>query len=77
MEHLLVMHYEEKLDQSEYAQVEQWISESDENKKIYEETIFIWKNAKGLKNDECLNIELEWNKFSHTRNILENRHLVK
>lgn len=64
MEHLLVMHYEERLDQSEYAQVEQWICESNENRKIYEDTIFIWKTANALRSSKLVNVEFEWKKIS-------------
>ncbi|GEM_PF-4156536 len=63
MEHLFVMHYEEKLDTFEHALIDHWISLSNENNELYRDTIFIWKNA-WVAQHSCSNKELAWEKLN-------------
>lgn len=65
MEHLLVMHFEKKLEHSQHADIDTWIRENEENKKKYEDTIFIWENARDLRNNQNLNVALKWGKFAN------------
>ena len=64
MEHLIIMHYDRRLEDGERSRIEQWISQCDENNKLYKETVFIWRNAKSLATNKYINMELEWQKLS-------------
>lgn len=70
MEHLLIMHYDQKLEDGERFHLEQWISQNEANKKRYEDTVFIWKQAKFLAINRYINTEREWEKLS---NIIRGR----
>ncbi|MGN7785847.1 hypothetical protein ACTJIJ_15070 [Niabella sp. 22666] len=71
MEHLIVMHCDKRLEDGERLLLEQWISQCNENNKVYKETVFIWKNAKFRANKKYINIEHEWSKL---RNIINQLH---
>ncbi len=63
MEHKLIAYHEQKLDDSEQQEVEQWIAESAEHKKTYEDTIRIWKSSRTDPAYILLNKELAWQKL--------------
>lgn len=63
MEHKLIAYYEQTLDASEQPEVEQWIAESAEHKKIYEDTIRIWKSSRINPAYTLYNKELAWQKL--------------
>ncbi|MGN7783603.1 FecR family protein [Niabella sp. 22666] len=63
MEHKLIAYYEQTLDASEQQEVEQWIAESAEHKKTYEDTIRIWKSSRIDLVYTQYNKELAWQKL--------------
>jgi ferric-dicitrate binding protein FerR (iron transport regulator) len=63
MEHKLIAYYEQTLDVSEQQEVEQWIAESAEHKKTYEDTIRIWKSSRIDPAYTQYNKELAWQKL--------------
>ena len=63
MEHKLIAYYEQTLDASEQQEVEQWIAESAEHKKTYEDTIRIWKSSRIDTAYTLYNKELAWQKL--------------
>lgn len=63
MEHKLIAYYEQTLGALERKEVEQWIANSPENKKAYEDTISIWKNSRINPNYTLYNKELAWQKL--------------
>ncbi len=65
MEHLLIMHYDERLHDAERSRIEQWIRQCDDNNKLYKDTVLIWKHAKTPANNRHINIEWEWEKLCH------------
>ncbi|WP_114791854.1 FecR family protein [Niabella yanshanensis] len=63
MEHKLIAYYEQTLDAPEQQEVEQWIAESAEHKKTYEDTIRIWENSRINPAYKLFNKELAWQKL--------------
>ena len=63
MEHKLIAYYEQALGAPEQLEVEQWIAESAEHKKIYEDTIRIWKSSRINSSYTLYNKELAWQKL--------------
>ncbi|ULT45287.1 FecR domain-containing protein [Niabella defluvii] len=63
MEHKLIAYYEQTLDAPEQLEVEHWIAESPEHKKIYEDTIRIWKSSRINPAYTLYNKELAWQKL--------------
>jgi len=60
MEHKLIAYYEQTLDTLEQSEVEQWIEADPANKKIYEDTILVWKHSKLSPKYQLLNKEKAW-----------------
>lgn len=63
MEHKLIAYYEQTLNASEQLEVEQWIAESAEHKKTYEDTIRIWESSRINSSYALYNKELAWQKL--------------
>ncbi|GEM_PF-1795808 len=63
MEHKLIAYYEQTLDASEQKEVEQWMAESPEHKKIYDDTIRIWEAARINPAHTLYHKELAWEKL--------------
>lgn len=63
MEHKLIAYYEQKLDASEIAEVEQWLLSDAMHQKIYEDTIRIWQDAKQKKKFTQLDKTQAWEKL--------------
>src|SRR5690606_5577716 len=63
MEHKLIAFYEQTLGASEQREVEQWLAADPEHKKIYEDTITIWKNARVNTSYRFYNKAQAWEKL--------------
>lgn len=63
MEHKLIAFYEQTLAASEQKEVEQWLEADPAHKKIYEDTVTVWKNS-GLPHSYSLyNKEKAWERL--------------
>ncbi|MGC4235462.1 MAG: FecR family protein [Niabella sp.] len=63
MEHKLIAFYEQTLDASEQKEVEQWLEADPAHKKIYEDTVTVWKSAKTSHSYALYNKEKAWERL--------------
>ncbi|GAB3424897.1 FecR domain-containing protein [Niabella aquatica] len=68
MEHKLIAFYEHALDASEQKEVEQWLEADPAHKKIYDDTVTIWKKSKSRHSYSLYNKEQAWERLQQQLN---------
>lgn len=63
MEHKLIAFYEQVLNTSEQQEVEQWLEADPAHKKVYEDTVAIWKSSKIPQSYSRYNKEKAWKRL--------------
>ncbi|MCG8696605.1 MAG: FecR family protein, partial [Bacteroidales bacterium] len=67
--YLLIKYHQNELNADEITLVENWLSESDENKKKYEQYIHVWRASQNVKVLDNLDIDSDWKLITNKASV--------
>lgn len=67
--YLLIKYYQNEANSEEKREVENWLSESDENQNLYDQFVLVWRSSEKAKVLDTINTDYEWQKVVRNSRI--------